>query len=354
MTLRKFVASTMKEALEQVKQELGADAMVVSTRPIRRGLLGSAVEVTAAIDIDEPSTPHREGPTSMGPRIANAPSSSSAVTMQSVDQLLQPIRAEIRSLRSLFRPTGDGGNAALRSELEAIRRAVASIAMPNRTSEPTEPLEVVAARTEIARASEKRVIVLVGPTGVGKTTTIAKLAARKALVDHRSVELLTLDTFRIGGEEQIRTFADLIGVPVQLIGDPTELQRACANSRADCIFIDTAGRSRNDVAEIETLKRALGEVCELELHLTVTTMTPASEIDAWARRFAAIGVDRLLFTKLDECDDLSQLVLGPARTGAPVSFVTTGQRVPEDIELVDHRRLLELAQRGYAQAQVAA
>jgi flagellar biosynthesis protein FlhF len=218
------------------------------------------------------------------------------------------------------------------------------------------PLSEVAARAPIAAPSQRQMVALIGPTGVGKTTTIAKLAARSALIEKRSVAIVTLDTYRVGGEEQLRAFADLMGVPLTLVSDadqvaPTLRRLAGAHDR---IYIDTAGRSPRDVDAIAQLERAFTGIPDLEMHLVVSASAHAALVDNWMQHYRSVGIDRLLFTKIDEAPDLTELVRTPARLGRPISFITNGQRVPEDLEVASDQRLLDLATRGFAPSEVAA
>ena len=333
MKISKFQAANMREAVAKVKQELGPDAMVVSTRQIRRGLLGSGVEVTAAIDDTRPPRREPEAP----PRQTNA-----GLSEQDVERIMAPLRSELRSLRTLMRASSDHRQTEeLRRELHAMRVALS----PKSNGQPA--LTSVARRSQIACPSKGRVVAVVGPTGVGKTTSIAKLAARSSLIAGESVALVTLDTYRIGGEEQIRTFADLIGVPLLVVADPETLgQQIRELGDYDRIYIDTAGRSPRDTPAIQQLRDALGEVFDIEVHLALAAATRPDTMDSIYQRFSGIQIDRLLMTKLDEADDLSELVRTPDRLKTPISHITTGQAVPEDIEDASSTRLLEIAEIG--------
>ena len=189
---------------------------------------------------------------------------------------------------------------------------------------------------------------LVGPTGAGKTTTIAKLAARAALIENRRVSLVTLDNYRVGGIDQIRTFADLIGVPVQVADSPADLANLIDPAN-DLTLIDTAGRSPRDAAAIEELAGHI-EGLDIEVHLVVPAGSSAAQIDELMQRYRTLAPVRLLFTKLDECGHAPELALAPARTRLPITWVTTGQAVPEDIEQPTDARVLELASGGLSHA----
>jgi flagellar biosynthesis protein FlhF len=353
--IRKYRAPTMREALAEAKRELGPDALILSTREIRRGVLGSEVEVTAAIDdgndsvADAPAQAY--GPASKSFAHAPAPvaapvAAPSGLAEMDVERIIAPLRAELRSLRSMLRPVADVGH-----ELTSLRDAVTAATTRHAATEvPT--LESLAGKTLTMAPTQRRVTVLVGPTGVGKTTTLAKLAAHAALVERRRVAIISLDDYRVGGADQIRTYADLIGVPVELVSEPSRLRATIDRLRdAERIFIDTAGRSPRDREAMWALERALGTLADVEVHLVVAAGTPPTMIDAIARRHRGLGPTRLLFTKVDEADDLGELLRAPARLELPVTWITTGQRVPEDIEIATPERLAALASGATSLAQ---
>ena len=196
----------------------------------------------------------------------------------------------------------------------------------------------------LTQPSAARAILLVGPTGAGKTTTIAKLAARAALIEGRTVHLVTLDDYRIGGVDQIRTFAELIGIPLHVAPTQDQLRELCEDEDA-LTLVDTAGRSPRDTRAIAELAQ-LVEGLPVETHLVVPAALSPVAIDDFARRYRALAPARLLFTKLDEVEEVTELAAAPARLALPVTWVTTGQAVPEDLEEPTMARLLELAAGG--------
>jgi len=228
MKIVKFEGATMRDAIAKVKADLGDQAVIVSTRQVRKGLLGTAIEISAAIDdgSDDDTQPRGRAQTMSGPSYGGPMTGKE----EEVEKLLAPLRSEIRSLRALVRAAGDSkGTSDLKSELGALRKLVEDMRIP--TPAPASSIDAaLEAATDVPRrrrattvshespltqSSSARIIMLVGPTGAGKTTTIAKLAARAALIEERRTALITLDSYRVGGFEQIKTFADLIGVPVR-------------------------------------------------------------------------------------------------------------------------------------------
>lgn len=345
MKLRKFQAANMKEAIARVKEELGPETMIVATREIKRGVMGAGVEVTAAIE-DQPERPSAD-------ELAFFAADRPKLTEEDVERIMAPLRSELRSIRSQLRPADEVRGEDIKDELSLMRRQLAALKDDGRQTRRDHLINLARGRT-IAAPSQKRTIALIGPTGVGKTTTIAKIAAREALIEKRTVGLISVDDYRVGGQEQIRVFADLIGVPLAPIEHLDDLPAAAHKMRGyDRLLIDTAGRSPRDKGALCRLVQALLQVDDCEIHLAVAASTRATTTDDWVNRYGAINIDRLLFTKVDETDELSELVEAPLRNKKPVSFITNGQRVPEDLEYATNELLLSLAANGQEAREAA-
>jgi flagellar biosynthesis protein FlhF len=187
-------------------------------------------------------------------------------------------------------------------------------------------------------------IALVGPTGVGKTTTLAKLAATFKLHHHRRVALITADTYRIAAVDQLRTYANIIGLPLHVALTPNEMRQAVESlyGEVDAIFIDTAGRSQNDHGRLEELKSFIEAANPHETHLVLSGTASEKVLLKEAEAFSQVGVDRVILTKLDEAVSFGVLVNAVRRIGLELSFFTTGQEVPDHIEPGRPERLAAL------------
>ncbi|NNF44157.1 MAG: flagellar biosynthesis protein FlhF [Phycisphaerales bacterium] len=186
-------------------------------------------------------------------------------------------------------------------------------------------------------------IALVGPTGVGKTTTLAKLAASFKLRHGRRVGLITADTYRIAAVDQLRTYANIIGLPLQVALTPNEMRQAVlALSACDVILIDTAGRSQNDAGRLEELKQFLAAAEPHEVHLVLSSTAGEKVLMHEAEAFGAVGVDKVVLTKLDEAVSFGVLVNVVRKIGKSLSFFTTGQEVPDHLEVSRPQRLAGL------------
>jgi flagellar biosynthesis protein FlhF len=188
-----------------------------------------------------------------------------------------------------------------------------------------------------------RKIVMTGPTGVGKTTTIAKLAAQYSIMENRKVGLITADTYRIAAVEQLRVYADIIGVTLEVVLTPKELREAVSrNSDKELIFIDTAGRSQRSQTRLAELKNFVEAAEPDENHLLISATTDTDEIFNIIDKFSIVEISSFLFSKVDECNKPGVIFNVLSNSEKPVSYLTTGQDVPDDIEVCTEKKLLDL------------
>lgn len=187
-----------------------------------------------------------------------------------------------------------------------------------------------------------KAVALIGPTGVGKTTTIAKIAAHFALVENKRVALITVDTYRVAAVEQLKIYSELIEIPLAVAYNLEDVLPIVAHYEDyDLLLIDTAGRSQKNIAQVGEIKSLL-EAVNCETHLVMSAQFKEQDMVEMVRRFSEARVDRLLFTKLDETDSYGTLLNVAEETGIPLSYLTTGQKVPEDIEIADGGKLAGL------------
>ncbi|VAX21458.1 Flagellar biosynthesis protein FlhF [hydrothermal vent metagenome] len=180
--------------------------------------------------------------------------------------------------------------------------------------------------------SKPGIVALVGPTGVGKTTTVAKLAATLSM-DNVKVGLITIDTYRIAAVEQLKIYANILNIPLEVILSPGDLKQAIRNYRdKEVILIDTAGRSQRDYRQIKELTRFLDGNDDVDSRLVLSACSSEAQMEEAIKSFSKANVSGLIFTKLDEAAQLGPVLNQHLKTGLPVSYFTTGQSVPEDIE----------------------
>lgn len=190
-----------------------------------------------------------------------------------------------------------------------------------------------------------KIIFFVGPTGVGKTTTIAKLASYFKLQKNLKIGFITSDTYRIAAVEQLRTYANILNVPLSVVYTIDEYNEAVRNySEYDMIFVDTAGRSQKNTEQCNEIFRyidegVLGENMEKEVYLVLSAATKYKDLLKICDVFGHIKDYRLIFTKLDETYSLGNILNVKLNTGAPLSYVACGQVVPDDISMIDAQKI---------------
>jgi flagellar biosynthesis protein FlhF len=396
MHLKRYEVVDMAEAISQIKRDLGPDAIILSTRTIhKRGGIFRLVdkpllEVIAAADPRESQRPDPPGSGVsrdaglVDPALAPPPAFSLELPpMPSATAEIEVLRQEVRLMRAELQtfqekapaePTPPPDTHHLPKSLmnlhqQLITRGIASeladqlLAEVNRgrpVSVPREDVwlqdalksamirQVSALEPRSAQGSSPHCMAFVGPTGVGKTTTIAKLAAVSALTERRRVALITLDTYRIAAAEQLKVYGNIIGTPVIVASDREEFSQALRQTRDfEVIFIDTAGRCHRNTEQMWELQALLSHPWPIEAHLVLSATTREEEAEEMIRQFSVIPLQSLLFTKLDESSSLGSLFNLAVRTAKPLSYLTTGQRVPEDFEVATPERIVDLCWHGF-------
>ncbi len=337
MRIRRYEARSLKEAFSLVRADLGPEAVIISTKKVRGG-----VEVSAAVDYDAPLA-HRPAAPAAGPAPQGVGPTEAA---------LRDLRLDVAALRQAVLGAslleGSPGRAALYGYLagrglsgEVALEVMAALgegeaALPPEGEALAELSRALEGMVEVggfqaAKGGRRTLAALVGPTGVGKTTMLAKLAARLAVRDRLKVAIVSCDSYRVGAPDQIRTFARILDVPLAFAHSERELPEALAGQGGrDVVLIDTAGRSPHDaerLAEVAGLAEA-----GVEVHLVLAATTRDEELAAAIRSFAPTGFRSVMFTKLDEAERLGAMVNAARRAGRPISWLGTGQRVPGDLE----------------------
>lgn len=193
--------------------------------------------------------------------------------------------------------------------------------------------------------SGPKVLIFIGPTGVGKTTTIAKLSSRLTVEERKKVALVTADTYRIAAAEQLRTYANILEAPFRVIYTEEELQAAIRDFKSfDYIFVDTAGHSHQNEEQLEKMKsflRCVQELAERQVFLILSATTKLRDLLRIADNYKKMTDFQLIFTKLDETDYVGNLLNVRLHTEAPISYITKGQNVPEDIEPFNPQKIVK-------------
>lgn len=349
MHLKKFTGRSARDAIRAVKAELGEEALIMGTKKLTGGAY-PVYEVTAAVDFDI------TGQTGSGPAPEHAPQRERGPSGRE-EELLKEV-AELRDLLWGALGNARGGGARVISEVEReftergfsrsfVRKAIAAVAGEG-VRDPgvlrKKVTEVISEKIKVADTlSTRSITAFVGPPGVGKTTTIAKLAAIHGLRKKRRTALLSMDTYRIAASEQLRTYGRIMGIPVGVAADASELKRLVReHSDKDLIFIDTAGRTSGSAEQMKALDEIACSVPEAGFNLVLSAQTRQDVLDRTVRAYTNYPVDSLTFTKLDEGRVYGPIFNTMLSSGRPVAYLTTGQRVPEDIYLATEKRLMNL------------
>jgi flagellar biosynthesis protein FlhF len=333
MKIRRFEAENRQEAMKQVKAVLGPEALILSSRSIRNPSQPqrSIFEIVAAMDSDpapefpkpRPRAPFRNQ--RAYPEERTAPPLPNRILEKLLACGLSPdwVNPLIRELSTLSEKEKRPGGEKIQDYLVQKLAEGVEVAEPNRTG--------------------GRVWALVGPTGVGKTTTIAKLAAYFSLKLAQKVLLLTIDTYRIGAVEQLATYARILGLPLKVAASPKEL-KTCLEERGeqDLVLIDTAGRSPNNTGMLDELRDFLTVSPVIGSHLVVSATTKEGDLKKIISGFGGLPLEGYICTKLDETDQYLPLFNQLVPTRRPLAYFTHGQRVPEDLEQVTKSRIVRL------------
>ena len=371
MSVKTYEAQTMAEAIAAVKKDLGRDAVIVKTRNFRKGgLLGliggrSTWEVTALRNASHAADQPEGGYVPVAPA-QRQPARKSAVALPG-----EPLLREVGRLRGMVEtlltdreaPADETATPELLALADGLRRQDVQPALVdemirevrmNLTGRELSDgslirdrmRDLIMSRLPIAHrpgdGRRGRVVALIGPTGVGKTTTIAKLAADSKLRLGKRVGLITIDTYRIAAVEQLRTYAEIIDVPVRVVLTPKELRREVqAFSGMDEVLIDTAGRSQNDRLRLGEMRQFLAAAEADEVHLVVSLAASPRGALRTVQQFGPLGVNRVIVTKLDEAETFGTILNVGALGVGEMSYVTTGQEVPDDIEPAEAAKMAQ-------------
>lgn len=355
MNVKKFVAKDIREAFEKIKSELGSDAIILNSRTIRKkGLLGlfskPVVEVYAAYDEKEDnSSSHKQEDLGQIQELENKISTLNSMLSIVTDRLnsintkstLQ-FSDEIEKLyyKLLSKDVSEDVAKALMLEVKEIvnkygdkELEVAQQVLKQLLGEP------YILKTQKYR---QKVAVFVGPTGVGKTTTIAKLAAIFSKENNLKVGLVTADSHRVAAYEQLKRYADILDIPICSVYSNEELEIVLSRFEdRDLIFIDTPGKSPYDTEHEKEIKDII-EICKCdEVFLTISASTCASTIKKIIESYSFIDDYKLIITKLDESTTPGGVLNAKFYSRKPIAYLTTGQNVPENIKVFNSDEIVE-------------
>ncbi len=393
--MRKFRARSLTEAVAQVKAELGPEAVILQTAHVKVGgffgLFGhTLIEVTAAADpgasqpAPAPAPAERSAPVAPAPAVVAAASQPVVVAPEprlsrtamlspapAEDKQLAAVKSEMESMKAMMglmldRIQSTGEQVALEPDLkelhdvligggvedsiamnlvtrvrECLPRGKGSLAQAKAVVRDLMLADLGAPVTVRTDGQERTVVALVGSTGVGKTTTLAKLAAHFALGKRLRVGLITADTYRVAAVEQLRTYSDILGVPLEVVYDPTELPGALAKMQSrDVILVDTAGRSHRNPEHMNELQVYMEMLRPNEIYLTLSLTASYKSSMAAVQHYLPLGVQRMIYTKWDEAEAPGLIYNLTHEHRLPLSYITNGQNVPDDIEIANPESII--------------
>ncbi|MEQ2542339.1 flagellar biosynthesis protein FlhF [Lachnospiraceae bacterium CLA-AA-H183] len=406
MIIKKFTGKTEAEATEAAKKELGSTLVIMNVREVKKKglfafLLPKQIEVTAALEEEAPARPQygsilrtaadKEIRTEQQNLLAKNSTENIEKKLDSLQTLLESQLNNRQSEKEESAKTQDVPDAEEKEdkiqdmavaekkeeeknpEQDKFIRLLYNKMLDNemdekyvnsiledasKTKKADLPFDYLLAniyqkmvlkfgKSEGITPSEEgpRIVLFIGPTGVGKTTTIAKLAGRYCVEEKKKVALLTADTYRIAAAEQLRTYANILETPFRIIYTPEELQ-AAVDDYWDCdyIFIDTAGRSHQNTDQLEKMKEmvaALKRPESYQVFLVLSATTKYRDLQKIADCYGRIADFELIFTKLDETEAVGNLLNMKLYTDAPIAYVTCGQNVPDDMEAFNPQKTVK-------------
>jgi flagellar biosynthesis protein FlhF len=383
MKIKKYEVFEMREAMKLIKEELGPEATILSTKKVMKnnsfGLFSRPMyEVTAAIDTDD--------------RLSKRPKQASTLAGKEPEKQSPPMQEELKDLdkiTELINALGLNKFESLMKDIGDIKRQIIEMksTMKDNVIVDLSPnvrdfynlmvkngvddiiaykfLKKIEKRTEMGLTKnqirnlitqlmselipvekdyfssiKQKVLALVGPTGVGKTTTIAKIAANLSLKLNKSVALITVDNFRIGAVEQLKTYAEIVDIPLRVASTPSELERIIHECRDyEYVFVDSMGRSQFDDDQIGDLLKFMEVSPAIKVALVQSMSSNHAEMMDTYDRYAKLMPEYLIFTKLDETRYFGPLINLPIKKKTPIMLLSKGQNVPDDMEVPDGKKI---------------
>lgn len=354
MRLKTYIVGNMTEAIPLIKRDLGADAMILNTKKVKTGgFLGffqkEKLEVTAAIDPIATRESEREHVPAEFPKVQ--PVKQPAVPKETATELI----SELKNIKQFMmqQMTEDRlpetfqllkKHLTAQEVAEDIQAELMAKIISNLNDGTDHTLEKVwsAAREEILAIIEEKqpakvaqdpeIICFIGPTGVGKTTTIAKIAADYMLTRDKKVGLITADTYRIAAVEQLKTYGSILNLPVKVVDSAAELKHAIEDfAECDIILMDTAGRNYQQKQYIVELERLLPNDNKVQINLVLSLTAKYEDMKKIIDNFQSIAMDELLLTKKDETSSSGAILNLISHYDIPIRYIANGQNVPDDI-----------------------
>lgn len=348
MKVKKFFGATNHEAILKMKKELGPDAVILSTRTVReKGILGffkkPKVEIVAAFE--EKDLLHSQKPSDKFDKI-NRELNNLKYMVEEISQNVSQKQYELPeelvnyhtkliengveyyTATSILKVLGQQVNLEGKDE-QAIRNIVKYTLMEYIGD--AKPLDL--------KKGVQKTIFFIGPTGVGKTTTLAKLAAQLVMENEYDIGLITSDTYRIAAVEQLKIYSDILELPLEVVYDDEDMYKALVTFKdKDIILVDTAGKSHKEIDKDDGIIKTMNSINNKETYLVISGTTNYNTLKSIIHHYEFIEDYCIIFTKIDEAEGYGNILNAKYLTKRPISYITTGQNVPDDIEIFDREK----------------
>ncbi len=346
MQPKKYQAKTIKDAISKVKDVLGPDAMIISTKKFKGNREDKSFEV-AAVPAGSGISP--KNTTSLGEVKSELMSIKEMIfLLNHSGGIMEKLMLDPALLTLYAKLIRNGVNDHyVRIFLEragVLQEPPLDHANNIREKTLKEIMQIIAVKNPFdAKDTHQVIAAFVGTTGVGKTTTIAKLAAQLMVKAKKKVGLISVDNYRIGAMEQLKTYATILGIPCYPAFNRKDLLFALKRMEGrDVVLVDTAGQSQYDRSRIEELKKMITPDLDISSHLLLSVPTRESEMNKTAINFGPIKFQSYIFTKIDEAERCGSILNQIMKLNLPISYITIGQNVPDDIEPANKRKILNL------------
>lgn len=353
MKIKRYLAHDMQEALIRIKADLGKDAVILSTKKVRqKGLLGffkkPLIEVTAACE-DEKVVKREEG-------VSKTESLAVSLQLSQIKELEKKIDSLEKTIKEVIKDTSvmpEVKEASKKNFLDVMRENLKKNGVEEEIVEDLltkvgwdgsinnvvnkmyrEIKELLGTSSALTFDSKQpQVVFFVGPTGVGKTTTIAKIAAKLMFEEGKKVGFITADTYRIAAVEQLKTYAEIMNIKTKVWYEPDEYDQIIKSfDDHDVILVDTAGRSHKNQEHMDELKAFVQKAKPDEIFLLLSATTQPSVFKEIVNTYSFIDNYKVIITKVDEMSTYGNILNIKHYTQKPIAYVTTGQNVPDDIQ----------------------
>ena len=392
MLIKRYIVNNMNEAMVRIRYELGSNAIIISQRKVRKpgikGLFASKmIEVTAAVE-------NSEKPQSLNVNKNNALQNKVQEILKNkpVQRKSEVSNIEVPKQRTVIEEKKEAPvfkkdnieTSELIKEMHDMKNIIEKMARKEDSTNISESekqiiqlledndfdkdvIQWIAAeyknkfddsdenyidnlksiiheKIDIEDVEINGKMILVGPTGVGKTTTIAKLAGKLALIDKKKVGLITIDTYRIGAVEQLKTYAEIMNIPFKVVITLKDMDEAMEEFKdCDVILIDTTGRSSKNTMQISELRAFVDKVKTDNISLVISSTTKNRDIEPIINGFKSLNYRNVIITKLDETTVYGSIINILFKCHKPVKFFTIGQNVPDDIKLFSKEKIIDLS-----------